>query len=109
MYNILIQFRKPMKLVRLINLCPHETYSTVQVDKNLPDTIPIKKGLKQRGASSLLLYNFALQYATRKFQVRGEGLKLHGTYQLLVHAGDVSILDGHINTIQKNIVSFNSC
>ena len=68
--------------------------------------IPIKKGLKQ-DTSLLLLYNFALEYVTRKFQVR-QGLKLHGTHQLPVHAGDVNILDGYINTIKKNIVSFNS-
>jgi len=71
--------------------------------------IAIKKGLKQ-DASILFLYNFALEYPTRKFQVR-RGLKLNGTHQLLVHAGDVNILDGHINTtsIKKNIESFNSC
>jgi hypothetical protein len=45
--------------------------------------------LKQ-DASSPLLYNFALEYPTRKFQERQESLKLHGTHQLLVHGGDVS-------------------
>jgi tmRNA-binding protein len=63
--------------------------------------IPIKKGFGQRGASSLLLYNFALEYATRKFQVRQDGLKLRGTHQLTVRAGDVCILDGYINTIKN--------
>jgi hypothetical protein len=37
----------------------------------LPDIIPIKKGLKQ-DASSLLLYKFVSEYATRKFQERQE-------------------------------------
>ena len=103
MYNILIQLSIPTKHVRLINLCPHENYSTVQVDKRLPDMIPIKKYLKQRGASSLSLCHFALEYATRKFQVRQDGVKLCGTHQLLVRVGVVSILDGYINTIRKNI------
>jgi hypothetical protein len=69
--------------------------------------IPIKKGLKQ-DASSLLLYNFVLEYPTRKFQVR-QGLKLHGTHQLLVHGGDVNTLDGYINTIKNDIENFNGC
>jgi hypothetical protein len=50
-----------------------------------------------------LLYKFALEYATRKFQVRQDGLKLRGIHQLLVHAGDVSILDGYTYTKKKNI------
>jgi hypothetical protein len=57
LYNILIQLSIPVKLVRLINLCPHENYSTVQVDKHLPDMIPIKKGFKQRGTSSFCFIN----------------------------------------------------
>ena len=46
-YNILIQFGVPMKLVRLIKMCLTETYSRVQVGKNLSDMFPIRNGLKQ--------------------------------------------------------------
>jgi hypothetical protein len=49
-----------------------------------------------------VLHLFDLEYATRKFQVRQVGLKFRGTYQLMVHACDVSRLDGYINTIKKN-------
>jgi hypothetical protein len=35
MYNILIEFGIPMKLVRLIRVCVNETYSRVRVGKNL--------------------------------------------------------------------------
>jgi hypothetical protein len=47
LYNILIEFRIPMKLVRLIKMCLSETYSRGQVGKHLSDTFPIKNGLKQ--------------------------------------------------------------
>ena len=47
MYNILIEFLIPMKLVRLIKMCLRETYSRVQVGKHLSDMFPIKNGLKQ--------------------------------------------------------------
>jgi len=35
LYNIIIEFAFPMKLVRLIKMCRTGTYSRVQVDKNL--------------------------------------------------------------------------
>ena len=42
---ILIEFGIPMKLVRLIKVCLTETYSRVQVGKNLSDRFPIRNGL----------------------------------------------------------------
>ena len=60
LHNILIEFCIPMKMVRLIKMCLTETYSRVQVGKNLSDMFPIRKGLKQGDALPPLLFNFAL-------------------------------------------------
>ena len=46
LYNILIEFGIPKKLVRLIKMCLTETYSRVRVGKNLSEIFPIRNGLK---------------------------------------------------------------
>jgi len=54
LYNILIEFGIPKKLVRLIKMCLNETYSRVRVGKHLPDMFSIRHGLKQGGVLSTL-------------------------------------------------------
>jgi hypothetical protein len=102
LYKILIEFGIPMKLVTLIKICLTETYSRVLLDKNLSDVFPIRNGLKQGDGLSLLLFNFTLEYAIRKFQVNQDGLKLNGTYQYLVYADYVNILGGSVHTVKEN-------
>jgi hypothetical protein len=55
MYNILIEFGVPMKLVRVIKMCLNETYSKVRIGRHLSDSFPIQNGLN---ALSPLLFNF---------------------------------------------------
>jgi len=61
LYNILVEYGIPKKLVRLIKMCPTATYSRVRVGKNLSDIYPIRNGLKQGDTLSPLLFNFALE------------------------------------------------
>jgi len=92
LYNILIEFGIPMKLVRLIKMCFNKTHSRIQVGKHLSDMFPIRNGLKQGDALSPLIFNLGRGYAFRTVWVNQDGLKLSGTHHLLVNADDVYIL-----------------
>jgi len=102
LYNILIEFGVPMKVLRLTKMCLNETYNRVQVGKNLSDMFPIRLGLKQADALSPLLFNSALEYAIRRVQVNQVCLKLKSVHHLLVNADDGTILGGSIHTIKRN-------
>ena len=101
LYNILMEFGIPKKLIRLIKMCLTETYSRIRVGKNLSDMFPIRNGFKQGDALSPLLFNFALEYAIRRVQVNQNGLKLNGTHHFLAYADDVNILGGSIQTVKE--------
>jgi hypothetical protein len=58
--------------------------------------------VKQGDALSQLHFNLALEYASRWVQVNQVGFKLNGTYQLLVHATDVTMLHENLHTQKKN-------
>jgi hypothetical protein len=67
--------------------------------------------LKQGDALSPLLFNFALENAIRKNQVKQGGLKLNGTHQLSDYADGVNILGRSVYIIKnkKKKGSFSSC
>jgi hypothetical protein len=83
-------------------MCLNETYSKVRIGKKLSelsDSFLNQSGLKQGDALSPLLFNFALEYAIRKFKENQVRLKLNGTHRLLNLLGD------NIDTIKKNTKS----
>ena len=89
LYNILVEFCIPVKVIRLIKVCLNEFCSTVRVSKHLSDMFPIRNGLKQGGV-------------IRRVQVNHDRLKLIDTHQLLTYTDDVNILRGNLHTMKEN-------
>jgi hypothetical protein len=58
LYNILIEFGIPLKLVRLMKMCLNETCCRFQLGEHLSDMFPIRKDLKQGDDVSPLLFQF---------------------------------------------------
>jgi hypothetical protein len=88
--NILIEFEVTMILVRLIKMCLNDIYSIVRMGKHLSDSFSKQNGLLQGDALSLLIFNFALEYANKETHKPQVGLKLDRAYQLPAYADDVS-------------------
>ena len=70
-------------------------FGIARVGKNLSDIFPSRNCLKQGDPLSPLLFNFALQHAIRRVQIRQDGLKLSGTHHFLVYTDDVNIQSEH--------------
>ena len=99
LYDILIQFGLPKKLVRLIKTCLDGTQSKVRIGNNLSSIFRIENGLKQEDALLPLPLNFDLEYAIRKVQEATLGLDMNGTHQVLAYADNVNLIGDDIRTI----------
>ena len=102
-FHLFISFQEDLNQeFRLIKTCLDGTQSDVRIANYLPSSFSIENCFKQTGDLSPLLYNFALEYATRKVQETNLGLYMNGTHQVLAYADDVNLIGDDIRTIERN-------
>jgi hypothetical protein len=77
LYNILIQFEIPRKIVGLINMCWNETYSRLSIGK-----IYCSEWREIRR----YFITIALEHDIRRVQEKQEGLKLNEIHKLLAYS-----------------------
>ena len=76
LYNIIIEFGIPMKLVRLRKMCLYKTRNRVRVGKHLLAIFPIKNDFKQGYTLPPLLFNFASEHAIGRVQVNEDDIEI---------------------------------
>jgi len=99
--STLIDFGILTNLFSFTGICLDENYSKVNVGKNLSDGFEFKNDIEEAEASSLLFFNFPLEYANRMVQVNQESLNFSGTHQLLVYDYYVNLQGENMRIIKK--------
>jgi hypothetical protein len=46
LYNILVEYEVPIKLIRLLKMCLNEAYNRLLTGKHMDDSFPIQNGLE---------------------------------------------------------------
>ena len=101
MYEILIQWGIPKKLVKLVQVCLNDTRGRVRIGYHMSETFNTHSVLKQGDALSPLLFNLVLEYVIKEMQKSNDGLQLNGT-QLLTYADDIVLLGDNKETLINN-------
>jgi hypothetical protein len=81
----------PYRITAVNKVCLNKMYSKIWTCKPLSDMFAITNGLKEGDALLSLLFNFALEYAIRKFKANQKFLKFNGTHQVVIYADDVNL------------------
>ena len=94
MFNILRYFNIPEKLIRMVQVCYHNTRGRVKVGGELTDDFEVRTGLKQGCPLSCLLFNLTLEWVMRQTPSEGDEVRMTNgvSCDRLAYADDVDLL-----------------
>jgi hypothetical protein len=101
LYNILIKFGIPGKLVGLIKKCLNETCNTGPIGRNLSDTFPLQDGLKQGDDLSPFAFQLCFEICHQKVSKEPGKTDIEWDTSVLAYADKYS--GRKRNTTQKHI------
>jgi Reverse transcriptase (RNA-dependent DNA polymerase). len=95
LYDNLIKFGVPKKLVGLIKTSLDDTQSKVRIGNYLSSSFPINNILKKGDCLSPLLFNYALECAIRK-ESAVDSAGYDGTHQAMAYGDAVDLIGNAI-------------
>jgi sorting nexin-29 len=92
LYEAMIHFHIPVKIIRLVRLTMTNTESQVRVQTELTDSIVTEQGLNQGDGLAPLLFNLALGFILGRLSIDLEGTIGYKSTQILAYADDITII-----------------
>ena len=89
LYNILLEFGIPKKLVRMVQVCLEGSRSRVVIGSERSDAFAINSGLRQGDGLSPLLFNLVLEKVVRAIRNIPGGVDFGGSIKILGFADDL--------------------
>lgn len=100
LWEIMVNFSFPVKLIRLTKLTLTNVVSKVRIRNQLSDSFVTGEGLRQGDPLATLLFNIALESAIRRTQVPTNGTIFQKSVQFLAYADDIDIVGRNLTSVK---------
>ena len=92
LFEIMLYFQIPIKLVQLTRLTMIQTTAKVKLQTGMTDPFNVTRGLKQGDGLAPTLFNLALEYVIRKLSIDRNSTLEHKMVQIVGYADDINIM-----------------
>jgi hypothetical protein len=101
LYETMLEFGIPYKLVRLSAMTLANSRSCIRVEGDISDDFRVESGLRQGDGLSNILFNIALEKVIRSMQVNPGGTIYNRMTQCLAYADDMEIMARNLQELES--------
>lgn len=101
LWEIMVNFNFPVKLIRLTRLTLTNVVSKVRIRNQLSNSFVTGEGLRQGDPLATLLFNIALESAIRRTEVARNGTIFQKSIQFLAYADDIDIVGRNLSSVKE--------